>query len=187
MNNQDLILRIKNRDNQACSVLYEIIERKVKYYCLQYDLENNYIPDLVQDTIYRCLQTIDNFRGDCPVENWAYFIAISICKNYIYQKKTQKRNAVELYLSQIQDIQEIVADKDVLNPLENMIEKERRDLLAKALLLLTYEQKIAYELKVEKQLPYNQIAQIMGKTIDAVKKLIQRAKAKIIKYMKKYN
>jgi RNA polymerase sigma-70 factor (ECF subfamily) len=166
--------------NKTYRILYYRVEPTVTLYCLQYADDRHVAQDLVQETFLRYLLTKDDFKGKCCYQTWIISIAKNVCKNYIAQKKYQKRDTEVFYLSEYQDNLNDIVDIYAESPLEILINKERQILFENAILTLPDEQGTAFKLRVIDQLKYSDIAEIMGKKIPTVRKMVQRGKDKIL-------
>ena len=185
MTNQDLMNGLRRRDNRAFYLLYQTVEPLVYEFCNQYAHDHHVAQDLTQSTFIRFLLSIDDFRGECSLKTWVIRIAENVCKNFVYNNKLKKNQYVTF--SKMEYIYEEIEDVYSDDPLEKLIRKENQENIIEARQKLTALQRIAFELKTIHYMTYIQIAKYMNKTVDAVKKLVERAKINIINHIEKKN
>jgi len=139
--------------------------------------------DITQDVFIRAYRSWENFRGDSSISTWLYRITVNVSLNYIAQKK---RNIIFQYgkidtLKQLFDRQE-----KQKTPLQNLEDSDREYIIQKAIDGLPEKQRIAFIFSRYEELPQKEIAAIMEISEGAVEQLLQRAKTKLQKTLKKF-
>jgi RNA polymerase sigma-70 factor, ECF subfamily len=130
--------------------------------------------DLAQETFFRVFKHIDGFRGDSSVETWLFQVASNLYKNTLRNHSTQKRDAQEVPLEKEQ-IADVVQDKTG-GALDAMLTQERAKKLREALEDLPPQMRQAVFLRVDGDLKYREIADVMHVSIETVKAHLYQAR-----------
>ncbi len=123
--------------------------------------------EITQETFFKALKSIDGFRGNCKLRVWLCQIA----KNTYFShcQKEKKGREEQLYIEQIS-----VEDFE-----DNLINHENAFEIHKALHKLDEPYKEVFTLRVLGELPFCQIAEILGKTESWARVTYHRAKIKL--------
>src|SRR5690606_37493971 len=138
--------------------------------------------DLTQETFIRAYRAWDNFRGDSQVYTWLYRIALNLCHNQ--QKKLQRRRRAEAYSLDVpqdkssneegpQNVE--IADKGAL-PWRDLERRELNQQLFLALQRLPENYRTVILLRDIEGLTYEEIAEVTGSTLEAIKSRLFRAR-----------
>lgn len=138
--------------------------------------------DLVQNTFIKAWEGLDNFRGEAKISTWLYSIAMYEGLNHI---KQQKRKA-ELYVR--------AEDSDTADYLLSNLESdayfdgdEYEKKFQAALLQLPEKQGLVFRLRYYDELPYEEISQITGTSVGALKASYHHAVKKIEQLLSEEN
>ncbi len=130
--------------------------------------------DLAQETFFRVFKHIDGFRGDRSVETWLFQVASNLYKNWLRSHATQKRDAQEVSLEKEQ-VADVVQDMTG-GALHTMLTEERAKKLREALKDLPPQMRQAVFLRVDGDLKYREIADVMHVSIETVKAHLYQAR-----------
>lgn len=126
--------------------------------------------DILQNTFIKAWENIDYFRGEAKLSTWLYRIAMNECLNFINKKK---------------NIEQISID-DTESSLSNQLESDQyfdgdktQLLFQEAINTLPEKQKIIFNLKYFQNMKYEEISEIMGTTVGALKASYHHAVKKI--------
>ncbi len=128
--------------------------------------------DLTQDTFVRAYQAWEFFRGDSQVYTWLFRIAVNLARNHL-EKQGRERRHVDPELDQAE---EMPARKH-LRPDEMVEHGEMSRLLADELMALREDQREIIVLRDIQDLSYEEIAQVLGCSVSAVKSKLFRARS----------
>lgn len=148
--------------NQYSEQLYWQIRRMV----LSHDDAN----DLLQNTFIKAWTHIDYFRGEAKLATWLYRIALNECLTFL--SKQQNNPSVPLDDPQAGAINKLESDS-FFNGDETQL------LLQKALQTLPEKQRIVFNLKYYQDMKYEEISEILGTTVGALKASYHYAVKKI--------
>ena len=119
--------------------------------------------DAAQEALVKAWRTLSAFRGESAFSTWLYRIVTNHCLNV-----RDARRPMEA-------LPEVLIDRDS-DPPEALESSERLHALAQGLLELSAEQRAALVLRELEGLSYEEIAQVLGVSVPAVKGRIHRAR-----------
>ena len=128
--------------------------------------------DLAQETFLRVFNKWDSFRGESSVETWIFQIAANLYKNTLRSLQTQKRDAQEVSLDA--GVAELGSGES--DPLHVVLTEEEVRLLRAALEELPPQMRQAVFLRVDGDLKYREIADVMHVSIETVKAHLYQAR-----------
>ena len=119
--------------------------------------------DVMQDSLLQAWQALPELRDRRLFSTWLYRIVTNRCLNAI-----RSRRATELLPNEIED--------ETRRP--NHVTEARRQLqtLRRAIMRLTPEQRVPFVLRELEGLSYEEIAEVLGTTVPAVKGRLHRAR-----------
>ncbi|MEG1910280.1 MAG: RNA polymerase sigma factor [Bacteroidales bacterium] len=148
--------------------MYSIIRRMV------YSHEDT--NDILQNSLLKAWEHIDSFKGKSSLDTWLYRIATNETLNFLKQKRIHQFISLGLVAHKLED--------QIENPLHyegSEIEKK----LQKALLQLPKKQRLVFNLRYFEEMKYEQIAEILGTSVGALKASYHIAEQKIQMNLKK--
>jgi len=131
--------------------------------------------DLAQETFLRVFKNMDSFRGESAVETWLFQIASNLYKNTLRSLQTQKRDAQEVSLdgTEAAALERGSTERDALG---DILAEERARRLRAALEDLPPQMRQAVYLRVDGDLKYREIAELMHVSIETVKAHLYQAR-----------
>lgn len=126
--------------------------------------------DLLQNSFMKAWNNLGNFRGDAKLSTWLYKIAINESINFL-NKERQK-----------QQITDDSDDSFLLNNIEADEYFDGDDLhlkLQKAVLSLPEKQRLVFNMKYFDEMKYEEISEILGTSVGALKASYHHAVKKI--------
>ena len=138
--------------------------------------------DLTVETFMNAHRAWDRFRGEAKVSTWLYQIAHNCCKNQFKQKdRRREREPVSLddmISTDGGDITREVADWRNA-PERLLLDQEFAEQIRKAVEALPEEYRTVLILAQREDMSYEQIAQVTGLSVPAVKTRLHRARNKM--------
>lgn len=131
--------------------------------------------DLAQDTFLRVFNKWESFRGESSAETWIFQIAANLYKNKLRSQQTQKRDAQETPLDDSTE-RAVKVGGDEKDPLREVLKEEGIRLLRDALEDLPPQMRQAVFLRVDGDLKYREIADVMHVSIETVKAHLYQAR-----------
>lgn len=131
--------------------------------------------DLVQNTFIKAWQSLDGFRGDAKLSTWLHKIAIN--ESLTFLEKQRKRMDVSLDEEGSMLANTIAADEHVDGD-ELALE------LRKAVAELPEKQRLVFNMKYYDDMKYEQMSEILGTSVGALKASYHLAVKKIEQHFK---
>ena len=130
--------------------------------------------DLLQNTFMKAWAGLDSFRGDARLSTWLYRIAFNECLTFLSRKKSER-------LLSIDDEETSDAGKLESDPYFNGDYAQR--LLQESIGTLPARQRMVFIMKYFEEKKYEEISEIVGTTVGALKASYHHAVRKIEKYI----
>ena len=174
----DLIRKLQEGDQMEFTTLIDLYQNMVYNTALGIVQNEEDADDITQEVFEQVYISIGSFKGESKLSTWLYKITISKSLDHIKKKKRKKRFGVVQSLFGGSDVEKY-SPVEFNHPGVQLEQKERAGELFAALNQLPDKQKIAFILhKVEGQ-SYQEVAEIMNKSLYAVEALMSRAKANL--------
>ncbi|NOT05095.1 MAG: sigma-70 family RNA polymerase sigma factor [Anaerolineales bacterium] len=161
--------------------IYEIFQPKILRYLTHLAGESE-AEDLTQETFVKVHQGLENFRGESQLSTWIYRIATNTALDRLRSPSFQ--HVVQSSLSE--DLDEIkITDKAICpeekKPLieKQLIREEMNECIRGYIEKLPENYRTVLVLSEWEELKNNEIAEILGVTLDTVKIRLHRAKTKL--------
>lgn len=124
--------------------------------------------DATQDTFVRAWRGLHKFRFDSAVSTWLYRIVTRRCLDLMAARRPTE------------NLEELELETPNSDPDETVQQRERLAAVTRAIALLPGEQRAALILREFEGLSYQQVADVLGITVPAVKGRIHRARLAVI-------
>jgi len=174
----DLIRKLQEGDQMEFTTLMDLYQNMVYNTALGIVQNEEDADDITQEVFEQVYISIGSFKGESKLSTWLYKITISKSLDHLKKKKRKKRFGVVQSLFGGSDVEKY-SPVEFNHPGVQLEQKERAGELFAAINQLPDKQKIAFILhKVEGQ-SYQEVAEIMNKSLYAVEALMSRAKANL--------
>lgn len=158
-------------DTAAFDVLVTRHRRSVYQVCYRFVNHHEDAADLTQDTFVRAWKALASFRGQARFSTWIYRIAVNVCLNRV-SLKTPKTDVVDF---------DLVADQREPAPGAAIDAAERQAMVRAAVKSLPPRQRTALILRTYHELSHQEVADIVGTSVGAVKANVFHALANLKK------
>jgi RNA polymerase sigma-70 factor (ECF subfamily) len=158
----------------AFDVIVERHQRQVYQLCYRFAGNHEDASDLAQDVFIRAYRGLHGFKGNSAFSTWLYRIGVNVCLNRV-GSRTHKWTTLE-----VADRPDIRAERADARLLRGERAAEVRAAIAK----LPKKQRAALVLRIYHDLPHDQIAEIVGTSVGAVKANFFHALANLKKLLK---
>jgi RNA polymerase sigma-70 factor (ECF subfamily) len=178
-NEQKILEQLKDRTlrNSAFSIVVKKYSPKIYWHIRNMVLSHDDANDLVQDTFIKAWNSLDTFRGEAHISTWLYRIAIN--ETLAFLKKRQ--------------IETVPIDSDEYD-IAGTIESDAyfcgdsTDILfRKAIETLPEKQRLVFNMKYFEEMKYEEMSDILGTSIGALKASYHIAVKKIEKFIEENN
>ncbi|NDV65306.1 RNA polymerase sigma factor [Bacteroides sp. 224] len=134
--------------------------------------------DILQNAFIKAWLNIDYFRGDAKISTWLYRIALNECLTFL--SKQRATNNVPIDDPEASIIQKLESD--------TYFSGDKADLLLqKALLTLPEKQRMVFNLKYYQEMKYEEMSEIFGTSVGALKSSYHHAVKKIEKFVEEHD
>jgi RNA polymerase sigma-70 factor (ECF subfamily) len=169
--------RIREGDMEAFRLLVETHQSRIVgtiSKMLGSDVEAE---DLAQQVFIRVWRSAPRYKPTAKFTTWLF----RITRNLVFNEMRRKRHFVD----HIDDLAEPVERKERA-PDQVLLEEELQTAIQDAISKLPDAQRLAIVLRRYEELPYEEIAKVMGTTVPAVKSILFRARAELRERLAKY-
>ena len=133
--------------------------------------------DILQNTFIKAWTNIEYFRGDAKMSTWLYRIALNECLTFLNKQRASQQLSID------------EADTEIVNQLESdtyFDGDETQRVFLQAVKLLPEKQQMIFNLKYFKEMKYEEISEILGTSIGALKASYHHAVKKIESFLEKH-
>ena len=157
--------------NEAFNLLLKKYQQKIYWHIRRLVIDHDDTDDLVQEVFIKVWKNLANFRSDSQLFTWIYRIATIESITFLNRKKL--RNSVSLDDSNGLDLAETLADSPYFDGDKAQMK------LQKAILTLPEKQRLVFNMKYFDDLKYEEISEILGTSVGALKASFHVAVKKI--------
>lgn len=161
--------------NLAFSQLVNAYQERLYWHIRRIVIDHDDTDDVLQNTFIKAFNHLDGFREDSQLFTWLYRIATNEALTFL--KKKRKNIFVSL-----DDVSHSLVSKLESDPELNGDEIQLK--LQKAILSLPTKQRLVFNMKYFEELKYEEIAEVTGTSVGALKASYHHAVKKIEAFIK---
>ncbi len=170
----EALLNPKTQQN-AFRELLHLYQKPLYFHIRNIVLNHDDTDDVLQNTFLKIYQNLSNFKGESKLYSWMYRIATNEALNFINQKA--KKNGVTPEEWQNKAINNLESD--------SYYDGDEIQLkLQKAIACLPEKQQLVFKMKYFQEMKYEEISEIVGTSVGALKASYHLAVKKIEEYLK---
>lgn len=143
----------------AFDIIVERHRRSVYHLCYRFVGNHEDASDLSQDVFLKAYRGLGNFRGGSSFATWLYRIGVNACLNRVSVKKP---------IVEELDARQLV-DTRSESPSERVLREERGARVREAITRLPAKQRATLILRMYRELSHEEIAELLGSSVGAVK------------------
>jgi len=177
------IRKAKKGDIESYQELYGVFARKVLNFIYRMVNSPEEAEDLAQETFLAVYQKLGTLKDDSKFEPWLFRIA----RNFVYQRyRTRSPSTVSIDAldENGQQVTQLVDTRK--NPDEAFQNVELEDVVADVIAGLPEKYREVFILSALQHLSYQQIAEVVGRSLPSIKTDIHRARLEVRKRVKEY-
>ena len=171
---QELIRRIAGGETRLCARLVDRYGRAVYTLAARIAGCTEDAEELTQDIFLKAFSSLDRFGGRSSFSTWLYRIALNECLTFL--NKQRAASTVSLDAPEADTLQKLESDPYFSGDKAQMA-------LQKALLTLPEKQRMVFNLKYYQEMKYEQMSDIFGTSVGALKASYHHAVKKIEKIL----
>ncbi len=160
--------------NEAFSAIVDHHSKTIYWHVRNMVLSHDDADDLVQETFIKAWNNIDSFRGESQISTWLYRIAINETLSFLNRKR-------------IETISFDNADYDIAESIESdayFCGNKADAIFREAVNSLPERQRLVFNMKYFEEMKYEEISEILGTSVGALKASYHIAVKKIDKFIK---
>lgn len=185
MTDQELLEKYRDPSsrNYAFNLLIRKYQQKIYWHIRKMVIDHDDSDDLVQETFIKVWAGLEQFRGDSQLYTWIYRIATNECLNFL----NKKRRKFFLPIGDVEgELLEKLEENSAFSTSGGDISGEEIQLkLQKALLKLPDKQRLVFNMKYFDDMKYEEISEITGTSVGALKASYHLAVKKIEEFLNK--
>lgn len=162
--------------NYAFNLLVRQYQKRLYWHIRKMVLDHDDTDDLLQNVFIKAYKSLHNFREESKIYTWLYKIASNECITFLNAKK--KRFFVPMVDVERQLSQNLETDTYFSGDRIQMK-------LQQAILTLPEKQRLVFNLKYFEEMKYEDMSEILGTSVGALKASYHHAVKKIEEFMKK--
>ncbi|MFM7194902.1 MAG: RNA polymerase sigma factor [Bacteroidota bacterium] len=167
-------LRTPETRNYGFNLLVRAYQKKVYWLVRKMVIDHDDADDITQETFVKIHRNIDGFREDSKLFTWIYRIATNESLSFLRARRRR------LFLP-IHDVERELSG--MIDSGKGIDGSEIEKKLQKAILTLPEKQRLVFNMKYFDDLSYEQIAEITGTSVGALKASHHHAVKKIEEYL----
>lgn len=179
-NEEDIISQLQDPETcrEAFGEVVKAYSEQLYWQIRRMVLSHDDANDVLQNTFIKAWDNIEYFRAEARLSTWLYRIAFNECLNFINKKRAHDQLSID------------DADKEALGKLESdpyFDGDETQLLLQKAIHTLPEKQRIVFNLKYFDEMKYEDMSDIIGTSVGALKASYHHAVKKITDFLNRNN
>ena len=163
--------------NYAFNLIVEKYKERLYWHVRKIVIIHDDADDILQNTFIKVWKGLEDFREESMLFTWIYRIATNEALTHLKQKRTK-------YLIPIVDVERSLSKVIDTDSWFSGDELQRK--LQKAILTLPEKQRLVFNMKYFEELKYEEIAEIVGTSVGALKASYHLAVKKIEKYIEEH-
>ena len=173
---EEIIALLKNpqTQKQAFGEVVSQYSEKIYWQIRKMVFDHEDANDLVQNTFIKAWSSINNFRGDSKLSTWLYRIAINESITFLNAQRQRNNISIDdedIFLANKLESDEYFDGDEILLKLQ------------KAIALLPEKQRLVFNMRYYDELSYEEISEILGTSVGALKASYHHAAKKIESFL----
>lgn len=154
----------------AFNLLVRKYQKKIYAHVRRIVIDHDDANDVVQNIFIKVWKGLEKFNEDSELYTWIYRISVNESLTFLKKKRTK-------FFIPIHNIEKEMSDK--IDSGEHFSGDEIEKKLQKALLTLPEKQRIVFNLRYYDEMPYEEMSQVLGTSVGALKASYHIAAKKI--------
>ncbi|SHF82815.1 RNA polymerase sigma factor [Pedobacter caeni] len=164
----------ENTRHEAFNLLLHKYQQKIYWHIRRLVIDHDDSDDLVQETFVKVWKNLDKFRSDSKLYTWVYRIATNESITFLNKKKQRNNTPLD-------EVSDELAETLVASSYFNGDKIQMK--LQQALLTLPEKQRLIFNMKYFDDLKYEEISEITGTSVGALKASFHIAVKKVEVFM----
>ena len=160
--------------NEAFNLLLKKYQQKIYWHIRRMVIDHDDADDIAQDVFIKVWKNLLGFRNDAQLYTWMYRIATNECITFLNKKKAKNNISLD-------EVDYSLADTLTDSSYFDGDKAQRK--LQEALLTLPEKQKLVFNMKYYDEMKYEEISEVLGTSVGALKASFHLAVKKIETYL----
>jgi len=168
----EIVEQLRNPDTRrkAFTKIVEVYSEKIYWLIRKMVLSHEDANDILQNTFLKAWINLDNFRGEAKFFTWIYKIAVN--ENITFLNRQRAMNNISLDDADVFMLERLTGDE--------YFDGDALQLkLEEAILSLPEKQRIVFLMKYKEEMKYDDMSEILGTSVGALKASYHHAVKKI--------
>jgi RNA polymerase sigma factor (sigma-70 family) len=165
---------VEKTRQEAFNLLLNKYQQKIYWHIRRMVVNHDDADDLVQDVFIKVWKNLANFRNDSQLYTWIYRIATNECITFLNKKKLKNNTPLDEVSA---ELAESLIEPSYFNGNDIQLK------LQKAILTLPDKQRLIFNMKYFDDMKYEEISEVLGTTVGALKASFHIAVKKIEAFM----
>lgn len=176
---QKLVAELQNAKTQtiAFNKLVAIYKERLYWHIRKIVIRHDDTDDVLQNTFIKVFKSIKGFKGDSKLYTWMYRIATNESITFLNKKAKRNHISVEEYQK---DLRTTLQEDELFDGDSIQL------LLQKAIAELPQKQQLVFNMKYFDEMKYDEISEILGTSVGALKASYHHAVKKIEAFIKNH-
>lgn len=161
---------VEKTRNEAFNLLLQKYQQKIYWHIRRLVIDHDDADDLVQESFVKVWKNLANFRSDSQLYTWIYRIATNECITFLNKKKLKNNVSLD-------DVGNELAESLASSSYFDGDKIQRK--LQEAVLKLPEKQRIIFNMKYFDDMKYDEISEVLGTSVGALKASFHIAVKKI--------
>jgi RNA polymerase sigma factor (sigma-70 family) len=160
--------------NEAFNLLLKKYQQKIYWHIRRMVIDHDDADDIAQDVFVKVWKNLPGFRADAQLYTWMYRIATNECITFLNKKKAKNNVSLD-------DVDSSLGDTLAASSYFDGDKAQRK--LQEALLTLPDKQRLVFNMKYYEDMKYEEISDVVGTSVGALKASFHLAVKKIEAYL----
>jgi len=166
--------RANDTQNHAFNLIVRKYQERLYWQIRKIVINHDDADDVVQNTFLKVWGGLQNFREDSQLYTWLYRIATNEALTFLKRKKTK-------FFLPIIDVEQQLSNSIESDPYFDGNELQAK--LQKAIVRLPEKQRLVFNMKYFDEMKYEEMSEILGTSVGALKASFHHAVKKIEKFI----
>ncbi|MEO0414421.1 MAG: sigma-70 family RNA polymerase sigma factor [Verrucomicrobiota bacterium] len=143
----------------------------------------NEAEDIAQQVFVRIWKSAKRYKPEAKFTTWMF----TITRNLVFNETRRRQRKPSVSLEEREEeFHQVESDQSIGSPEDFALQSELEKAIDEAIQALPEKQRTAVILRRYEELPYEEIAKVLGLSVSAVKSLLFRARAQLRESLEKY-
>jgi RNA polymerase sigma-70 factor (ECF subfamily) len=182
----DLVHAVADGDQAAFAELLRRYEAPILTFCYSFTRDRELAEDLAQETFLRVFRNAGRYQPIAKFSTWLYKIAVNLCINEMKRMHLRPRLTLDEPAGPDPEGSRVV-ERLVFTgqpPVNEAEQRELQEMIRRAIDHLPEDQRTTLVLVEYHHLPYQDVAEVLGVTVSAIKMRVKRARESLREILK---